>query len=407
MLPNLLEDMKYYKKKLNTWKDNVDVEVKQSSSIFDDLDDVMKLQEKLHSLERLGKLPVPARPSTLLLHIVNSFQATEDGDPETFLVKIRKSVAELRSPGTTLPSLDDEDEAINEEDGQLVPELKEGQLWTLTNRASITAAAEFFTSTSVRPSAVCVQGGNWRGRSLHDFLAVLALIKCDVFLQTRDTFWTPGDNTIQTTRERIEMMVKPSQRCRLVEFWGHPDAAALQLLPNSVERVGLAIRSKQDMKAVNAINRLAFTNQTGGREWTCLTEVHLSVTQGFQPSDWDLRWKCQDKDGRVWNQGLSMLQEVRASLALHLPRIGTQHLDWMMALLNAIASRNLHIELVKKLYLPDCKLNPDIVLGVLRDLNMKAEVHLPGTLAAGTARKVLAKRYWVYSCTIVWDMPTL
>lgn len=73
MLPNLQEAVKDYQKKLITWKDNVDVETKQYPSMSNEYD-VKKLQEKLHSLERLGTLPVPDGPTTLLLHIINSFQ---------------------------------------------------------------------------------------------------------------------------------------------------------------------------------------------------------------------------------------------------------------------------------------------------------------------------------------------
>lgn len=119
----------------------------------------------------------------------------------------------MESPGTTASVGENEGEDEEEEDEDtLVPELKEGQSWTLINRSSINAAAVILKSTSVRPIAVCVQGGQWCGQSLQDFLALLSHIGCGVLVQTRDTFWTPGDNTIQTTRDRIQALVKPSQR---------------------------------------------------------------------------------------------------------------------------------------------------------------------------------------------------
>lgn len=69
----------------------------------------------------------------------------------------------------------------------------------------------------------------------------------------------------------------------------------------------------------------------------------LSVTQGFQPGDWDLEWKWRHPNGTLWKQGLHLLEAMNVSLALHLPRLAQQHIDWMMALVNTITKQCQHI----------------------------------------------------------------
>lgn len=62
-------------------------------------------------------------------------------------------------------------------------------------------------------------------------------------------------------------------RCKLLEFWGHLDEATIQMLPKTVQSVGLAVRSAHDMKAVNAFGRESFYDKAGCRVLASLIEI--------------------------------------------------------------------------------------------------------------------------------------
>lgn len=401
-----------YQSSLESWQSEVNkvvtIDLSRESNI-------QKISDNITVLEKL-EAQLPQNPQSLLPPIADAYQNSGD-DAEAFISCLRSihdaSVAPYNSAGprtVAAPACTSLAEAAKL--------LKDGEVWSVADRPSAAAVRHLLCNTSIRPKGMEMIYTDIPEHTMTDIKGFVSAneqyemnvkVEMDCFHHSEK----PAEETKAATTAKLAVLLTPTGWGTLTQFWGHLNAAAVQNLPVTTKSVGLVLRDQEDMAAVNALCGAAFESKCqhkrGDRlRWKDWTDLNLAVTKTFRPEHWKLTWKWVLNEGgwKCMSDPLpTSLYALGVRLCLHLPQLLPGDRRWMGDLFREMGlTRKGSGDLVHMLLLPSARINPDPLLGVLRDSGQHWEVHLPTSLPQLVPRGEVTERYKEYGHSVIWDL---
>lgn len=360
-----------------------------------------KISENITALEELEE-QLPRRPPSLLPLIADAYQNSGD-DGEAFISRLRSI---LDAP--TTPSF-----------VEAAKLLKNGEVWTIADKPSAAAVRHLLCNTSIRPKSVEMTYTDLPEQMMEDirgFFSSNKLYKMDVKVELNCFHHSEelSTKTEAATTAKLAVLLTPPGWATLTQFLGRLDAATVQKLPATIKSVGLVLRDQEDMAAVNALCGAAFgtgkyRNHRDRLQWKSWTDLNLAVAKTFRPEHWNLTWWWNAAVIGGWRKTPlslpSTLSALSVRLRLHLPQLLPGDRRWMADLFGGMGlTRSRFSNPGPMLLLPGACINPDFLLGVLRDSGQRWEVHFPTSLPKLVPRGEVAKQYRGYGHSITWDL---